>query len=98
LGLSVPFVLVDRVDEIEVWLDWVFSLLLLLLLLVRLPRWMALGMAVVLAEFRDGRKNPGAGIVRVGVDPARRFRSSIGLGAVSISGDEAASVDSVPLA
>ena len=55
-------------------------------------------MAVVLAEFRDteGRKNPGAGIDRVGVEPARRFRSSTGLGAVSISGDEAVSV-SVPL-
>jgi len=94
-GLSVPFVFADRVDEaIDVWLVLSLPLLvpLLLLLLVRLPIWMALGMAVVLAEFRDGRKNPGAGIDRVGVEPARRLRSSTGLGAVSISGDDAASV------
>ena len=49
-------------------------------------------MAVVLAEFREGRKNPGAGIDLVGVDPARRDLSSIGLGAESFSGEEAVPV------
>jgi hypothetical protein len=67
--------------------------LLLLLLPARLLTWTAVGMAVVLAEVRPpaARKNPGAGRARVGVDPARRWRSSVGLGAASSSGD-----DSVP--
>ena len=79
-GLSVPTgtatFLVERAAGIEVCvfnLLFVVVWLLLLLLCVRLLRWMAVVLAPCLAI--DDRKNPGAGIVRVGVDPARLCRS-----------------------
>ena len=59
---------------------------------------MVVGMAVVLDAWRlaAARKNPGAGIVLVGVDPALRILSKVGLGAESFSGEDATSRDNGP--
>jgi len=53
--------------------------------------WMVVGMAVVLEARRlaAARKNPAPEYVLVGVDPALRILSKVGLGAESFSGEDA---------